>query len=149
MGHLIIPYEEFKGDCRHLAAILIPKNPSSLFGMMRGGMIVALYVAHELGLSADSIFPIYPARIGNPYVTSPILYPREGDILIEDVLDSGKTQEDLYSIYPWLQVAVLYSKIRSLTAIKSMHKPIVGRYILTKDYIVLPHEVVPTVIEGT
>lgn len=151
MGHHIISFEDFKNDCRHLAAMLASRKPRNLFGMMRGGMIVALYVAHELNIDANHVFPLYPA-IGRKYgindvVFSPVRWPATAEkdtgldsILIDDILDTGKTEEDLQCTWPWLTVAVLYCKNKELVS-NLLTKPVVGRYIETKDYLVLPHEV--------
>jgi len=155
----VISFEEFKGDCRHLAALLAPRKPRNIFGMMRGGMVVALYIAHELGLDANHIFPLYPA-IGRKYgindvVFSPVRWPAtcERDtgldsILIDDILDSGKTEEDLQCTWPVLKVAVLYCKNKAYFE-SLLTKPVVGRFIETKDYLILPHEVVPNEVEGS
>jgi len=148
MGYYNISFEDFKGDCRHLAAMLAPRKPRNIFGMMRGGMVVAIYVAHELGLSAKHVFPLYPIE-GSNRVSSPVRWPHTTEpitgldsILIDDILDSGKTEEDLQCTWPWLKVAVLYCKNRVYLE-SLLIKPIVGRFIETEDYLVLPHEVLP------
>ena len=157
MAYKIIPFEEFKEDCRHLAVKLVKYSPTNLFGMMRGGMVVALFIAHELGIDANHVFPLYPA-IGRKYgisdvIFSPVRWPHTTEkdtgltsILIDDIFDTGKTEEDLQCSWPWLTVAVLYCKNREYVSSLAT-KPIVGRYIDTKDYLILPHEVVPDNVE--
>ena len=142
MKHHVVSYEEFKGDCRHLAAILAERKPQNLFGVMRGGMLVALYVAHELGIDADKVFPIYMDTV-HAFARSPMRFPMEADVVIDDVFDSGKTQQDLYTSWPWLTLAVLYSKNRKLNP----KKLLVGRHLETEDYLILPHEVLPENVE--
>ncbi len=157
---IVIPFEEFKEDCRHLAAKIAKYNPTNLFGMMRGGMVVALYIAHELSIDANHVFPLYPP-IGRKYgindvIYSPVRWPHTTEkdsgltnILIDDIFDTGKTEEDLQCTWPWLKVAVLYCKNRELVSSlgDAGVKPLIGRYIDTEDYIILPHEVVPDKVE--
>jgi hypoxanthine phosphoribosyltransferase len=135
--------------------MLAPRKPRNIFGMMRGGMSVALYVAHELGLDAYHVFPLYPIKNSNR-VSSPVRWPHTlekhtglDSILIDDILDSGKTEEDLQCTWPWLKVAVLYCKNRVYFDSLVMNKPVIGRFIETEDYLVLPHEVLPEEVERT
>lgn len=157
MAYKVIPFEEFKDDCRHLAAMLAPRKPRNIFGMMRGGMVVALYVAEELGLDAHHVFPLYSSKEKTGVVYSPVRWPQTTEpvtgldsIVIDDILDTGKTEEDLQCTWPHLKIAVLYCKSKAYIENLVLIKPVVGRYIETEDYLVLPHEVLPPEnIEGT
>ena len=143
MEYHIISFEEFKEDCRHLAAVLALKKPLNVFGIMRGGMVVALHIAHELGIPASSVYPLYPTRRGNDQVCAPVKIPRGTDIVIDDIIDTGQTEQELASSWPGLQFAVLYSKTTDHPS-KIEPKTIIGRFINSEDYVVLPHEVLPT-----
>jgi len=136
----VISFEEFKGDCRHLAAVIAERQSRNLFGVMRGGMIVTLFIAHELKKSSVRVHPIYNGGY-LPY--APGLQPHKNDIIIDDIFDTGKTELDLLSTWPHLTLAVLYSKNRKLTP-KTV---LVGRYIETTDYLILPHEIAPDNVE--
>ena len=157
MAYKVIPFEEFKEDCRHLAAKIAKYSPTNLFGMMRGGMVVALFIAHELDMDAKKVYPLYKSARAKHGISSPIRWPHTTEkdtgltsILIDDIFDTGKTEEDLQCTWPWLKVAVLYCKNKELVSSlgDAGVKPLIGRYIDTKDYLILPHEVVPDTFEG-
>jgi len=128
----VVPFPIFKEDCRHLSVMIADKDPENLFGIMRGGMVVACYLAHYLGMEAEKIFPIYKT---GPNMVSPVMKPGRKDIVIDDIFDKGFTELDVKRTWPFLTFAALYSKNNNTPNI------VIGRLIETTDYLLLPFEV--------
>ena len=67
-----LSYEAFKQACLEIAKRVERRKFSSVFGVPRGGLIVAVHVSHLLDIPLVSV-------------------PRKGTLVVDDIVDSGKT----------------------------------------------------------
>jgi len=91
---------QFEKDLLILSSLIAPckKKYKYIFGIPRGGLIVAVWLSHQLQI---------------PYI--PHLYlPRDPNILIvDDIADTGQTLSNL-GLDPFYDTATLYYKKRSI-----------------------------------
>ncbi len=82
----------------------VSKNPDGrLFGIPRGGLIVATYLAYLLGRK-----DVYSLRMKDLSVIGGEL--EKGDLIVDDIYDTGKTYEDIRKYCPDIGLVCLYVK---------------------------------------
>lgn len=109
-----ITWDEFKTDCHKLAKKISESHSTfQLWGISRGGLFVALQVAHFLDCPVGVIqrkpkgtYTAWPMNPGN----------QSDDIIIDDVFDLGKTYAEIQSTMGWNKAEfwVLYQKATPL-----------------------------------
>ncbi len=139
-----ISYEAFVRDIKQFALHIEKKyKPTRLFGVARSGLIVACWVSHFIPNNLR-VYPIYvKVKCGNcernHLTDSPVLSVKPGDVIIDDIYDSGATLSDLTEVYWHAQICILYSK-KAFMKTSQRGKIFIGRQIITDEYVVLPFE---------
>ena len=123
-------WKEFDTDIKILAIRIRKKYPDLLhiYGIPRGGKIIAVVLSHRLGLE----------YVDNPRYSPKIYFGgKEGNevldklLIVDDICDSGET----IAAYTMRNTACL------LTRITAIRKPkITGNWIRNKDWIIFPWE---------
>lgn len=141
-----IPFYTFLEDIKQFANYIERKfKPTRLLGVARGGLLVACWTSYFMKGSLQ-VYPVYvKVKCGNckrnHLVDSPVLSIKPGDVIIDDIYDTGTTLSDLTEAY-WTvnpTICFLYSK-KAFMKTSQRGKIFVGRQIITDSYIILPFE---------
>lgn len=139
-----IPYETIVEDIKQFAIYIERKyKPTRLFGVAKGGLIVACWTSYFIR-NNPKVYPVYvKVKCGNcdrnHLTDSPVTSVTLGDVIIEDIYDSGRTLSDLTEAYWNAQICILYSK-KAFMKTSRQGKIFIGRQIITDEYIMLPWE---------
>ncbi len=121
----ILTWDTIKRDLMFLGRQL-PSNVT-LYGIPRGGLMVALLLSY-----------LFPEKHFIPYNAESSHHNCDNAILIDDIMDSGKTMAYWYELFPTPCVyASLY--FRSSCVLPKPHH--VGYLLLGEQWIVFPWEV--------
>ncbi len=90
-------------------------NPDTIVGLARGGLVPAVIMSHILEVK---MFPIsYSSKVGNgeykQYENTLPYIPGKNILLVDDIIDSGHTMQEIYyHYYPHytVKIASLYWK---------------------------------------
>lgn len=144
-----IPFHTFIEDCKQFAEYIEERfKPKYLFGVPRGGLIVACWASYYMK-SSPQVYPVYVkvkcARCGANHLTdSPVVRVKPGDIIIDDIYDKGATLRDLTTEYGDARMCILYSKKRYLDVLLSESyrkgRIFINKSIVTDKYVILPFE---------
>ncbi|MDP9195174.1 MAG: xanthine phosphoribosyltransferase [Pseudomonadota bacterium] len=119
--HFPVSWQEMHRDARALAWRLLEKGPwKGVIAVARGGLFPAGIVARELNLPVVETVCIYgyddvkqvqhDPRMEKPVGSFATEGQGEGWIVVDDLVDSGKTFEQLRKTMPKAHYAALYAK---------------------------------------
>lgn len=115
-----VSWEEFGKDLHDLSHLIGQSQYFKyVYGVPRGGLVVATYLSHHLGLEFLESFP-HRSMLGETLVA-------------DDLVDTGKTMRDLRDIHGHFHSAVVYYKPHSIWTPAFHIKE-------TLDWIVFPYE---------
>lgn len=98
----IITPQKLHDDIIKLCKMIPKNNFNFVFGIPRGGLVISVYVSHYCGLEIVSEGEIF--HLPNP---SKVL-------IVDDIVDTGKTWDEQYSNDGFETLAVLYYKPRAI-----------------------------------
>ncbi len=139
-----IPFHTLLEDIKQFANYIERKfKPKHIYGVAKGGLIVACWTAYYMK-SNPKVYPIYVkvkcVNCEREHLTdSPVLSVKPGDVIIDDIYDTGTTLSDLTEAYWEAQICFLYSK-KAFIKTTRRGKIFVGRQVLTDNYVILPFE---------
>jgi len=115
---VFIAWDELQKDARSLCQQLLPLGPwQGLIAITRGGLIPAGIVARELGihhiqtLCLSSYDGLQMHSDGLTIIHAPkIAEGGQGFLLVDDLVDTGKTAEVARKLFPKAYFATLYTK---------------------------------------
>lgn len=117
--YFIISWDQFHKDTRELAEILMEKGKhfKGIFAVTRGGLVPAGIIARELEIRTIKTICVssYEGELGQEQGKNlNILYAPEGDgegyLMIDELVDTGKTAQFVREKYPKAHFAVIYAK---------------------------------------
>lgn len=118
---IIISWVELHRDARYLSQVLHDKGPwKGIIAVTRGGLVPAALVARELDIrlvdticvtSYDSSKAGGVAKVqGDVQILKGVSGDGEGFLLIDDLVDTGKTAQAVRELLPKAYFATLYAK---------------------------------------
>jgi xanthine phosphoribosyltransferase len=118
---IIISWVELHRDSRYLAQVLHAMGPwKGIVAITRGGLVPAALIARELDIrlvdticvtSYDSVTSVGPAQArGDVQVLKGVVGDGEGYLLIDDLVDTGRTAQAVRRLLPKAYFATLYAK---------------------------------------
>ena len=118
---IIISWVELHRDTRYLSEVLHAKGPwKGIIAVTRGGLVPAALVARELDIRlVDTIcVTSYDAQAGGTAaqvqgkvtVLKGVAGDGEGHLLIDDLVDTGRTAQAVRQLLPKAHFATLYAK---------------------------------------
>jgi len=139
-----VPFHSFLEDIKQFANYIEEKfKPKYLYGVARGGLIVACWTSYYMK-GSPQVYPVYVkvkcGQCGTRHLTdSPVLSVKPGDVIIDDIYDRGTTLSDLTAAYGDSFICFLYSK-KTFMKTSRRGKIFVGRQVITNKYVILPFE---------
>jgi len=113
----IISWDQLHRDCRALAHELLLQETKwdGIIAITRGGMIPAGIIARELGIrlvDTISVRTYSHQEITEPVVLNDVTATKDGDnfLLIDDLVDTGKTAKFVQQRLPKAYFATVYAK---------------------------------------
>jgi xanthine phosphoribosyltransferase len=115
---ILISWEQLHRDAHQLAQSLSHQSWKGIIAVTRGGLIPAALLAHQLNIKLIETICIssYEEKSG-PYaqrINPEIIKSFEGDsdsyLLVDDLVDSGKTAAFVKALAPKAHLATLYAK---------------------------------------
>ena len=124
------PYNEYKKDLNSLVKQIQKKNTKYDFvlGVERGGLIPAVHLSHRLGIPFKTLS--WSSQLKDGSMLTWFILRNKKILLVDDIVDSGKTFLEIFGKYWDMDTAVLiYNNIN-----ESKIKPdYYGRMINRKD----------------
>lgn len=124
------PYNEYKKDLNTLVKQIQKKNIKYDFvlGVERGGLIPAVHLSHRLGIPLKTLS--WSSQLKDGSMLTWFILRNKKILLVDDIVDSGKTFLEIFGKYWDMDTAVLiYNNIN-----ESKIKPdYYGRMINRKD----------------
>ncbi len=109
-----VSWEQLHRDCRALSWRLIERGPwEGVFAITRGGLVPAAIIARELDIRlVDTIcLASYDWQSqGNTSVIKPVTHSGAGWLLVDDLVDTGKTAKIARDMVPKAHFATVYAK---------------------------------------
>lgn len=110
-----VSWEQLHRDCKALSWRLMERGPyKGIFAITRGGLVPAAILARELEIHLiDTIcLSSYANYIdqGNMNILKQVENDGEGWLLVDDLVDTGKTAEIAKSMVPKAHFATVYAK---------------------------------------
>lgn len=117
-----VSWDQLHRDARALAWRLDGKGPEAgawraIVGITRGGMVPAAIVARELNIRVIDTISVkgydHQAQSEPKVIKSPqdaLMGDGDGILIIDDLVDSGKTLELVRALYPSAHFATVYAK---------------------------------------
>ncbi len=109
-----VSWEQLHRDCRALSWRLMEKGQwKGIFAITRGGLVPAAIIARELDIRlVDTIcLASYDWQSqGNANVLKPVAHAGAGWLLIDDLVDTGKTAKIARDMVPEAYFATVYAK---------------------------------------
>ncbi len=111
-----VTWDQLHRDARALAWRLIDKGPfAGIVAVTRGGLIPAAIIARELEcrlIESVSVVTYDEEDRGEPYVTKPPVAAGDGTgfLIVDDLVDTGKTAQMVRSMLPRAHIATVYAK---------------------------------------
>jgi xanthine phosphoribosyltransferase len=150
-----VSWDRFHGDCRALASRLKDSGPFvAVIAITRGGLVPAAIVAHELGVRIIETVSVasYDHTIQGDLRTLKGISAEvaelgggtgRGLLIVDDLVDTGKTARLLRDMLPDAHFATVYAKPKG--------RPLVDTFIteVSQDtWIVFPWETAPPIRDG-
>ena len=124
------PYSEYKKDLNSLVKQIQKKNVKYdlVLGVERGGLIPAVHLSHRLGIPLKTLS--WSSQLKDGSMLTWFILRNKKILLVDDIVDSGKTFLEIFGKYWDMDTAVLiYNNIN-----ESKIKPdYYGRMINRKD----------------
>ena len=124
------PYNEYKKDLNSLVKQIQKKNVKYdlVLGVERGGLIPAVHLSHRLGIPLKTLS--WSSQLKDGSMLTWFILRNKKILLVDDIVDSGKTFLEIFGKYWDMDTAVLiYNNIN-----ESKIKPdYYGRMINRKD----------------
>ena len=124
------PYNEYKKDLNSLVKQIQKKKVKYDFvlGVERGGLILAVHLSHRLGIPLKTLS--WSSQLKDGSMVTWFILRNKKILLVDDIVDSGKTFLEIFGKYWNMDTAVLiYNNIN-----ESKIKPdYYGRMINRKD----------------
>lgn len=140
--YFFVSWEQFHSDCRKLAETLAAmKQWYGVIAVARGGLVPAAIIAHELNLrlvDAVSIASYTDTTQGDVRVLKGLQETGLGWLIIDDLVDTGKTASALKQMLPNAHLATVYAKPAG--------KPLTDTYVVEipqHTWVVFPWETPP------
>lgn len=120
-----INWLEVHRDARLLVRKLVDKGPfKGIIAVTRGGLVPAAIVAREMGIrNIDTVCAVSYDHMKQGEGVEFLKLPKqameeqgEGWLLVDDLVDSGKTARELRNIMPKVHIATIYGKPKGLDA---------------------------------
>jgi len=109
-----VSWDQLQRDCRALSWRLIEMGPwKGILAITKGGLVPAAIIARELGIHLiDTIcLSTYDWKdIGDTKVLKGVETDGEGWLLIDDLVDTGKTAKTARDMVPKAHFATVYAK---------------------------------------
>ncbi|MES9903390.1 MAG: xanthine phosphoribosyltransferase [Sedimenticola sp.] len=109
-----ISWEQLQCDCRSLAQQLLQEKPfKGICAIARGGLVPAAILAREMNIHLIDTLCIssYDWKTqGDPGVLKGVAHDGRGWLLIDDLVDTGKTAEIVRKMMPQAYFATVYAK---------------------------------------
>jgi len=127
--YLMISWEQFHRDARTLASKLLDKGPfDKIVCVTRGGLIPAGIIARELEIRFIDTLCIVGYDDESRGKQADILKKPEGDgegvVIIDDLVDSGRTGKIVRQLYPKAYFVTLYAKPEGLSTVDDYVAPV-------------------------
>lgn len=113
----LISWDQLHRDCRALTHVLLglDKKWDGIIAITRGGMIPAGIIARELGIrvvDTISVRTYSHKEISEPVVLNDVTATKDGEnyLLIDDLVDTGKTAKFVRERLPKAYFATVYAK---------------------------------------
>lgn len=118
----LVSWDQLHRDARALAWRLDGKGPDNgawraIVGITRGGLVPAAIIARELNIRVIDTISVkgYNHQTQHPPVVikapqADLMGDGEGILIVDDLVDSGKTMELVRQIYPKAHFATIYAK---------------------------------------
>lgn len=113
--YLTISWEQFHRDARALASRLLDKEPfKQIFAVTRGGLHPAGIMARELEIRLIDTLCVVGYNETEMGVTADVIKKPEGDgegvLIVDDLVDSGRTGKIVKELFPKACFVTLYAK---------------------------------------
>ena len=110
-----VTWEQLHRDSRALAWRLLEKDYfKGIVAVTRGGLVPAAVVARELGIHLVDTICVssydWQDRRGEVEILKPLDIDSEGWLLIDDLVDTGRTAEAVRAMLPKAHFATVYAK---------------------------------------
>jgi len=110
-----VTWEQLHRDSRALAWRLLEKDYyKGIVAVTRGGLVPAAVVARELGIHLVDTICVssydWQDRRGEVEILKPLNIDSEGWLLIDDLVDTGRTAEAVRAMLPKAHFATVYAK---------------------------------------
>ena len=115
-NYATVTWDQLHRDARSLAAALMPRGPwRGIVAVSRGGLIPAAIIARELEcrlVESVSVVAYQDEARGEPVVVKPPTAAGDGEgfLIVDDLVDSGRTLELVRQMYPKAHFATVYAK---------------------------------------
>ncbi|RWR46943.1 xanthine phosphoribosyltransferase [Sinirhodobacter ferrireducens] len=118
----LVSWDQLHRDARALAWRLDGKGPDNgawraIVGITRGGLVPAAIIARELNIRVIDTISVkgYNHQTQHPPVVikapqADLMGDGEGILIVDDLVDSGKTMELVRTLYPKAHFATIYAK---------------------------------------
>ena len=115
----VVSWDQLHRDCRALAWRLEGVQPEPgywkrIIAITRGGMAPAMIVARELGIRTVDTISVesydHKSQSDPKVVKNAVFGDMDGTLVIDDLVDTGKTLELVKSIFPTAHFATIYAK---------------------------------------
>jgi len=120
-NHFFVSWEELHRDTRLLAERLLPASQwKGVIAISRGGLIPAAIIARELNLRlVDTIcVASYDVKVqGELQLLKDVEGDGEGMVLVDDLVDTGKTAEFVRNCVPKARFVTVYGKPAGLSLV--------------------------------
>ena len=126
-----ISWDQIHRDSRALAWRLEKKGPlngewSAVVAITRGGMVPAMIIARELDVRVVDTISVksydHQSQSAAKILKSPdksLMKNGNGILIIDDLVDSGRTLEIVKSLYPEAHYATIYAKPKGIPMVDS------------------------------
>ena len=110
-----VSWEQLQRDCRALSWRLMEKGPwKGIFGITRGGLVPAAIIARELDIHLIDTICLstynWKEQSDNANVLKKVDNDGEGWLLIDDLVDTGRTAKIVRDMVPKAHFATVYAK---------------------------------------
>ncbi|ADE56390.1 MULTISPECIES: xanthine phosphoribosyltransferase [Aminobacterium] len=108
-----VSWDQLHRDCKALAWQLLPRKWEKIIGIARGGLIPAAIIARELNIRlVDTVcISSYTIRTqGEANILKGINGDGENCLIIDDLVDTGKTARVVRKMLPKAYFATVYAK---------------------------------------
>lgn len=118
-----VSWEQLHRDCRALAWRLVEQGPwKGIYAITRGGLVPAAIIARELDIRLIDTICVssYDWQCqGTASILKSVENDGEGWLLVDDLVDTGKTAKLVRDMVPGAHFATVYAKPEGRSAVSS------------------------------